>query len=224
MNKFAPIVFILLLSCGAALWFLASDSLNFYIKDQIQTLGARLTDQNVSVENVAIHSYQGSGSIANLRIYPKTSSELVTAEQPTIDIKTIDLVINRDSLKEEIIIIESLIITGLKASLNYQKNGSDLQKLLTRVQSNITQLLAIPPHNEHQKNNVSRLLKIKKVQIKKAELQLTKEKSMQEVSLVIPVMEWTNIGGDNGLNGHTLSIELFELLLIELDKQASSLK
>lgn len=63
MNKLASLVFIILLFCGAALWFLASGSLNDLIKQQIETQGSKITNQIVQVRNVNMELTKGSGAI-----------------------------------------------------------------------------------------------------------------------------------------------------------------
>ena len=223
MNKFAPIAFVLLLSCGAALWFLASDSLNFHIKNQLEIIGSQLSQQEVNVESVSIRSYQGSGTITNLFISPHNSSDLTKTEKPTFSIASIDLVIDRESLKEEVIIIESITINGLNVSSHYNEDGSSLEKSLVIVQQNIDKLTT-PEGSvelEQQGKVTPRLLTVSNVVVKQTVLQLINDGNEQVITQTFPKIELQNIGDKAGSKGETIGIELFEKLLIELNNRTS---
>lgn len=229
MNKFAPIAFILLLLCGAGLWFLASDSLNFHIKNQIQMLGSKLSQQNVRVENVTIRSYQGSGTISNLTIAPLVSKDPSKAEtliHPTLSIASIDLSIDRESLKKEIVIIDSLTIRGLTASISPKDTGVNFEETLATVRRNI-QLQA------NSKGNIDHVklqkisppnLKITKVIIESALIQIVDNNNQVLTVKVLPKIEWLNIGTEDGLSGEEIGIEIFEQLLIELTGHSKRLQ
>ncbi len=221
MNKFAPIAFILLLSCGVALWFLASDSLNVHIKSQLKTLTSKLSQQNVTVENVTIRSYQGTGTITNIVINESNPDNLISTENPTLKIDSIELAINRESLKEEIIIIDSITIHGLTASYIDTKNGTSLDQLLTTVQKNLPKLASINNVNidktnkEHQKIAPPHL-KVVKVIIKPGVLQYISNSNGQITAQPLPQIEWKNISTESGESGETVGVIIFEKLLIEL--------
>lgn len=217
MNKLAPIVFILLLSCGVALWFLASDSLNFHIKSQIQKLGSKLSEKQVSVDNVTIRSYQSSGIISNFIITSSASTNI--SKIPLLSIDSIDLVINRESLQEEIIVIDSLIISGLTASYSRLGSSTTLEQLLTTVKHNMQQLTN-SDNTSSQDVQQPRLmppnLKVTKVIVKSALLQQLDEKNKIISTDTLPKIEWLNISPEAGLSGEEIGIKIFEQLLIEL--------
>jgi hypothetical protein len=225
LNKIAPIAFILLLSCGVALWFLASDSLNAHIKSQLQTLTSKLSQQNVTVENVTIRSYQGTGTISNIIIYGSYPDRLKNNENPTLSIDSIELAINRESLKEEIINIESITIHGLTASYTDTKNGTSLDQLLATVQKNLPELTSINDVNIDKKSKQNQkipppLLKVVKVIIKPGVLQYVSNNKGETTSQPLPQIEWNNISAESGETGETVGIKIFEQLLIELSERS----
>jgi len=225
LNKFAPIVFILLLSCGAALWFLASDSLNVHIKSQLQTLTSKLSQQNVTVENVKIRSYQGTGTINNIVINESNPDSLVNTETSTLSIDSIDLAINRESLKEEVIIIDSITIHGLTASYTDTKHGTSLDQLLATVQKNLPKLADInnadidKTNKEHQKIAPPHL-EVVKVVIQPGILQYISSNDGQITAQPITQIEWENISTESGESAEAIGVKIFEKLLIELNAQS----
>jgi hypothetical protein len=221
LNKFAPIAFILLLSGGIALWFLASDSLNVHIKSQLQTIGAKLSQQKVTVENVTLRSYQGSGTITNITINKSNATGLVSTESPTLSIDSIDLAINRESLKEEVIIIDSLTIHGLIASYTDIDKGTSLEQLLTNVQKNLPEVASKHQANIDKLNKQKQTiklsnLKIVKVIIKPSVLQYISDNNGQIVTKSLPQIELKNISTESGTSGENVGIKIFEQLLVEL--------
>ncbi|NQZ21082.1 MAG: hypothetical protein HRT53_03415 [Colwellia sp.] len=223
MNKFAPIAFILLLSCGIALWFLASDSLNVHIKSQFQTLASKLSQQNVTVGNVTIRSYQGTGTITNVVINKLNSDGHVST---TLSIESIELAIDRESLKEEIIIIDSITINGLIASYNDTKNGTSLEQLLANVQKNLPLLASINKVNIEKPNKQNQKIapphiKVTKVIIKPGVLQYISNNNGQITTEPFPQIEWENINTKLGVSGETVGIKIFEQLLLELTARSN---
>jgi hypothetical protein len=226
LNKFAPLVFVLLLSCGAALWFLASDSLNFHIKNQIQNIGTELSQQNVTVENVSILGYQGTGTISNLLISHAKPKDLLATDKSTLSITSIDLVIDHESLKKEVVIIESITIQGLNASFYYNENGTSLENLLKTVQENIDKLAVQEKNTEQEQQNkiTPPLMKVSNVFIKEGTLHLINDKNKHVTTKFISEIELEFISDELGNKGENIGIELFKKLLIALNKQASMLK
>jgi len=220
LNKFAPVAFILLLSCGIALWFLASDSLNVYIKSQLQTLASKLSQQNVTVENVTIRSYQGSGTMTNIIIKRSDTDNVLNTSLPTLTIDSIDLTINRETLKDEVIIIDNITIHGLVVSVTTDiDNGTSLDQLLTTVQKNIPDVKStinadIETANKQKVERPN--LNVVKVIIASGELQYVNKNNGQITTKALPTIEWENISTESGTSGETIGIKIFEQLLKEL--------
>ena len=226
MNKFAPLVFVLLLSCGVALWFLASDSLNFHIKNQLQNIGSELTEQKLTVENVTILGYQGTGTITNLSITPSDSTNLSTTDKATLSIASIDLVMNHKSLKTELVIIESITINGLIASFHLNNDGTTLDNSLEIVQKNIKKI-AIQENTTDQKKQLKialPLIKVSKIVIKQGTLNLINDKNEPIITKVLSQIEFEITGDEAGNKAETIGVKIFEKLLIELNKQTSMLQ
>jgi len=226
LNKFSAIVFILLLSCGAALWFLASDSLNFHIKNQLNTIGSELTQQNVTVDDVTIRSYQGSGTITNLVINSQSANGLLNNRYPALRFASIDLVINRDSLKDEVIIIESITFHGLNAIIHYNETGSNLENLLARVHNNARLYTTKGNSTDQNKQSVlmPRLLTVSKVFVKPGVIELTNDLGENVSFETSTKIEWQNIGDKAGRTGEAIGVEILEKLLIELNNQTGNLQ
>jgi hypothetical protein len=219
LNKFAPIAFILLLSCGIALWFLASDSLNVHIKNQLQTIAAKLSQQKVTVENVTIRSYQGSGTITNIIINKPSPTGIELTKIPTLSIDSIDLAINRESLQEDIIIIDTLTIHGLIASYTDTDNGTSLEKLAASVQKNLPHVTSTHhvDIDNTQKQKIERPnLQIVNVIIKPSVLQYISNDNAQITTKSLPQIELNNINTELGSTGENAGIKIFEQLLVEL--------
>jgi hypothetical protein len=226
LNKLTPLVFLLLLSCGAALWFLASDSLNIHIKNQLQNIGSELTEQNLTVENVAILGYQGTGTINNLSITPSHPTDPLIADKTILNIASIDLVMNHKSLKTELVIIETITINGLNASFHINNNGTNLDNLLETVQQNIQQR-AIQKSTTDLKQQLKiapPLLKASQIVIKQGTLTLINDKNEQVITKVLSQIEFEITGDEGGNTGEAIGVEIFEKLLIELQKQTSMLQ
>lgn len=225
MNKFAPLVFLLLLSCGAALWFLASDSLNFHIKNQLQNIGSELTEQKLTVENVTTLGYQGTGTITNLSITPSDSTNLSTTDKATLSIASIDLVMNHKSLKTELVIIESITINGLIASFHLNNDGTTLDNLLEIVQKNIKKL-TIQENTKDQKEQLQiavPLIKVSQIFIKQGTLNLINDKNEPIITKALSQIQFEIAGDEAGNKAETIGVEIFEKLLVELNKQTSML-
>jgi len=221
LNKFAPIAFILLLSCGIALWFLASDSLNVHIKSQFQALASKLSQQNVTVGNVTIRGYQGTGTITNVMINKLDTDNKISTNSHTLSIDSIELAINRKSLKEEIIIIDSITIKGLTASYREGINATNLEQLLTNVQRNMQQLTSINDVNidkkkQQNQKTVIPYLAVSKVIIEPGVVQYINNNSGKMTSETLPRIVWEDISTDSGESGETLGVRIFEQLLVEL--------
>jgi hypothetical protein len=226
LNKFAPLVFVLLLSCGAALWFLASDSLNFHIKNQLQNIGSELTEQKFTLEGVNILGYQGTGTITNLSITPPDSTNLLTMKKAILSIASIDLVMNQKSLKTELVIIESITINDLNASFYFNSDGTTLDNLLETVQENINKL-AIKAHTVDQKEQLKitpPLIKVSQIIIKQGTLNLINDNNEQIITKALSDIKIEMTENEAGKKGEIIGIEIFEKLLIELNKHASTLQ
>lgn len=209
------------MSCGIALWFLASDSLNVHIKSQFQTLASKLSEQNVTVGNVTIRSYQGTGTITNVVINKLNSDSHVSTNSPTLSIDSIELAIDRESLKEEIIIIDSITISGLIASFSDTKSGTSLDQLLANVQKNLPLLASINNVNIEKTNKQKQKIalphiKVTKVIIKPSVLQYISNNGGQITTESLPQIEWENSNTESGASGESVGIKIFEQLLVAL--------
>jgi hypothetical protein len=156
---------------------------------------------------------------------PSLLSNISTDEKSTLSIAAIHLVVDRDSLKEDIILIESITIDGLSASIYYSEDGGSFKQLLSTVQKNIAQFTLKDPsvENQQQVTTTPRLLKVAKITVNSAILNLISHKDAPIITKILPRFEVDSIDKETGSTGETIGIELFEKLLIILNNQATML-
>ncbi|NQY38067.1 MAG: AsmA family protein [Alteromonadaceae bacterium] len=217
MNKLATLAITILLICGGALWFLASGSLNEFIKAQIEIIGHENTKQKVVVGNVDIQLSKGSGKITDIVLYnpPGYSYPHV------FSLEKIGLDINIESLTEEPIIIDEIIIDKPQAFVEFTKTGgSNIKDLLDIIKENSTgnteELESSPSTTEQPKIRIEKLVLSSVV----LSLNLT-ELGNKEHQFTLPDINLLNIGGKSGLPADQLGTEIIKQTLTAIGKQAT---
>lgn len=133
MKILASIVVVVLLLCGGALWFLAGGSLNELVKQQIETQGKTLTEQQVTVNAVDIKAAQGAGSILGISL-PNPNSytypNAFTLGEVTLDI-------NLEDTSRDHIVLDAVVIKDPKAFVQLtETGGSNIKELLDIIEKN----------------------------------------------------------------------------------------
>lgn len=197
MKLLASIAVVILLACGGALWFLASGSLNEYIKVQIETIGKQITEQEVTVNNVDIQLTKGAGSILGLSL--ANPQEYTYPHAFTLGEITLD--INIESLTKEPIIIDAIVIKDPKAFVQFTSSGdSNIKDLLDTIQKNIPNANDAQAEESETTAKTEPKLTVSKVILAGTALTVdlsalgNKEHSAELQDIVL-----TNIGGKNGL-------------------------
>ena len=131
MNKLAPVIFLLLMLCGAALWFLANGSLNLYIKSQIESIGQQLTKQSVLVKTVDLKPAEAKGYITGLTINNPEQFNQNDIYTPAIEVASIEFNIALNNQGSTVYVIDSIIINGLIATMITLNDQSNIETLLT---------------------------------------------------------------------------------------------
>tara|TARA_R110000737_G_scaffold330814_3_gene346753 strand:+ start:1495 stop:2232 length:738 start_codon:yes stop_codon:yes gene_type:complete len=214
----ASIIVILLLLSGGALWFLAGGSLNDYIKNQIETVGSQVTEQQVTVKAVDIKLTSGAGSILGITLAnPKTYSQtnaFVLGEM-TLDI-------NLESLTSSPIIIDAIVIKSPQAFVQFtQTGGSNIQDILDAIERNI-------PKADDQAGDTTASGEEVKIKVRKiilAGTALTLDLSAfgnKEHSATLTDITLSNIGGDAGLPASQLGSEIIKQALSKIWQQAKA--
>ncbi len=197
MKFLASIVVVILLICGGALWFLASGSLNDYIKVQIETVGTEITGQKVSVNSVDVQLTQGAGSILGVNLAnPKayTAPHALSLGEVTLDIDV-------NSLTKDPIIIDAIIIKDPQAFVQFTEAGdANLKDILDTIKANLPSESAKSPKKDHESNDEGPKLSITKVVL--VGTALTVDLSAlgnKEHKAKLPDIILENIGGSKGL-------------------------
>lgn len=211
----ASIIVILLLLGGGALWFLANGSLNDYVKNQIETVGSKVTEQTVSVRAVDIKLVSGAGSILGVNLAnPKSYSQpnAFALEEITLDI-------NLESLTSSPIIIDAIVIKSPQAFVQFtQTGGSNIQDILDAIERNTPKGEASTTETTGGKEP-----KIKVSKIVLAGTALTIDLSAfgnKEHNATLPDITLNNVGGDAGLPASQLGSEIVKQALSKIWQQA----
>lgn len=212
MNKLVPVLFIILLACGTALWFLASGSLNELIKNQIESVGHNITEQTVTVANVDIRLTEGAGTINGFNL----SNPSNYTYKNLFSLNSITLDINLKSLTEDPIVIDAIIIKNPQAFVELTKDGqSNIKDIINAIEKN-TVKQATDTENKSEPN-----IRVSKLILASTNLTIDLSKlGNKEHRLSLPDIELTNIGKTSGLPASELGIEITKQILNSIWKEA----
>ncbi len=220
MNKLAPVIFVVLLLCGAALWFLASGSLNPFIKSQIEKVGHQITEQSVTVESVNISLAKGAGSIIGFRLANPASYNYPNA----FSLQNITLDINLSSLKEDPIVIDRIIIENPEVFVEITKNGNaNLKEILDIIKKNTATDSNTTEKNTSTEKGVEPNLRVSKLTISGTNLALDLSNlGNKEHILTLSDIDLEDIGGTSGLPASELGAEIATQALAAIWQQAKN--
>ena len=189
MNKLATLAITILLICGGALWFLASGSLNEFIKEQIQIIGHETTKQKVLVGNVDIQLKKGSGTITDIVLYNPAGYSY----PHVFSLGKVGLDINIESLTKEPIVIDEIIIEKPQAFVEFnKKGGSNIKELLDIIKENTTKSTEEPSTSNKEQPKI----RIEKLILSGVALSINlTELGNKEHHVTLKDINLTNIGG-----------------------------
>lgn len=218
MKIIASIIVVLLLIAGGASWFLASGSLNDFIKEQIEKVGTQITEQTVTVKAVDIKITTGAGSVLGINIAnPKKYNQpsVFSLGEATLDI---DL----ESLTSSPIIIDAIIIKSPEAFVEMTKSGgSNIKDILDAIERNA-------PKSDGQKEETASTAEEPKIKVSKIVLAgtaLSLDLSAfgnKNHTATLPDITLTNIGGNAGLPASELGSVIIKEALSNIWKQAKN--
>ncbi|WP_206483510.1 hypothetical protein [Thalassotalea sp. G2M2-11] len=216
MKILASIAVVILLICGGALWFLAGGSLNELVKTQIETVGQQITEQKVTVNKVDIQLTQGAGSILGVNLPNPADYKLPNA----FSLGEITLDINLESLTEEPIIIDAIIIKKPEAFVEITSAGNaNIQDLIETIEGNLPQSSAGDSAPSSQADEP----KISVSQITLANTSLLLDLTAlgnKQHQLTLPDINLANIGGSEGLPASQLGSVIAKEALSAIWQQA----
>lgn len=219
MNKLVSFIFIILLLCGGALWFLASGSLDNLIKEQIEVQGSKFTNQTVLVKNVEMKLLKGSGAINGFSISNPKKYKYPQA----FSFETILLDINIKSLTEDPIVIDEIRINNPEAFVELAQDGSaNLKDILDEIEKNLPKSQTDSQQPEDEKQNEPNIL-VSKLILQNTNLSLDLSAlGNKEHKLTLPDINLTNIGGAKGLPASLLGAEIAKQAISAIWKEAKN--
>lgn len=220
MNKLASVAIVLLLSFGAALWYLASGSLNIYIKEQIEQQGSAYTEQTVSVTQVDMKLTQGAGSISGITL----SNPDIYQQKNAFSLENVTLDINIKSLTEEPIVIDEIIIKNPQAFVEITSDGkSNFNDILDALDRNLpkTEESASQQPKQEQSPRDEPKVRVEKIIVSGVALTLDLSQLGNKAhQLTLPEINLTNVGGEQGLPASQLGGEIIKQVLKQISRAA----
>ncbi len=217
MNKLAAFAISILLISGAALWFLAPNAFNEFIKEQIETIGSKTTEQTVTVDKVDFRLTKGAAAIYGLSITNPKSYQ----QKYAFTLGAIDLDIDISSLTEEPIIVEKFIIKDAKAFVEFTKSGqSNFQEILNAINEQLPENT-----NKTDENSTKPEPKIKINKLILSGIGLTldlQQLGLQAYQETLPSIDLGNVGGKTGLPASKLGIEIGKKIFDSIWQQAKT--
>jgi len=218
VNKLASLIIIVLLACGGSLWFLASASLNDYVKQQIEVVGSELTAQKVSVATVDLRLSEGAGTINAFNI-----SNPNKYDYPHLfSLDTITLDINLKSLADDPIVIDAIIINSPQAFVEFTKNGqSNIKDILDVIDENMPKSTTEIENNSEKNKQSEPNIRVNKLILSGTRLSLDLSKLGNKAhQLTLPDIQLSDIGKQSGLPASLLGAEITKKILSAIWKQA----
>jgi uncharacterized protein involved in outer membrane biogenesis len=214
VKKLAAVIFILLLVCGGALWFLANGSLNDFIKAQIESEGSKVTSQQVSVESVEMKLMEGAGIINGFSL----SNPKQYKYKHAFSFDTVVLDINVKSLTEDPIVIDEITINNPQAFVELTNTGgANLKDILDQIEKNLPKTSDTPKEPSGKEPNI----RVTKLTLAKTSLSLDLSAlGNKEHQLVLRDINLTNIGGASGLPASQLGGVIAQEALSSIWSQA----
>ena len=221
MKILASIVIVILLLCGGALWFLSGDSLNEFVRQQIEKIGTEVTEQKVVVGAVDIKLTQGSGSILNVDL----ANPAQYKEPNAFTLGEVTLDINLKSLTESPIVIDAVIIRDPKFFAEITADGqSNIQDLIAAVERQTKQASSTAATPEAKSTNETKLT-VNKIVLEGTELMVDLSALGNKAhSVMIPSIHLRGVGGKEGLPADQLGAAIAKQALSQLWSEAKKVQ
>ncbi len=222
MKKLAALAIVILVICGTALWMLAPDAFNQFIKEQIEKIGSETTQQTVKVADVDFTLTQGNAAIKGLTI-----SNPKTYQQPyAFTLGNIALDVDVASLAKEPVVIESFTIHDAKAFVEFTKSGNaNIKDILDAINKKLPQDQQPQIKDEEQKEPKVRVDKLilagvgLTLDLRQLSNKTFTGKSYQET---LPTVDLGNLGGKDGMPVSLLGKEIGKKIIQSIWQQAKS--
>lgn len=224
MKKIIIFIALLLAIAGGAFWFITSDKLNTLIAEQIEIQGKKFTEQLVTVEKVDMKLLKGAGTINGLILNNPsgyTTTPVFALDEITLDINLESLASVRDGKP---IVIDAIVIDKPEALVEFNETGgSNIQVILDAINKNIPQSSASKETNNETNTDSTNSPKIRVNKFVLAgvalRVDLTKLGNTTHKK-ILPDINLTNIGGEDGLPANELGGVMIKKALSAIWKEA----
>tara|TARA_R110001583_G_scaffold10019_7_gene46781 strand:+ start:4405 stop:5154 length:750 start_codon:yes stop_codon:yes gene_type:complete len=216
MKKFIIFTAILLLIAGGAFLFLSGDAINALIKQQIEQVGSKVTEQSVTVGKVDMKLLKGAGTINGLVI--ANPSKYDAPSVFSLNVVTFD--INLKSLTTDLIVIDQIIIDKPAAVVEFtEKGGANIKDILDAIKKNTAS--ATEPKQNNSTDKADPIIRVNKFVLAGVALTVDLTKLGNKVhQATLADINLTNIGGQAGMPASKLGAELVKQALSSIWKQA----
>ena len=206
---------ILLLIAGGAFLFLSGDAINALIKQQIETVGSKVTDQSVTVGKVDMKLLEGAGTINGLVIANPSKYKAPSV----FSLKEITLDINLKSLTTDLIIIDQIVINKPEAVVEFtESGGANIKDILDAIKKNAG---TSQPKQENTTAKAEPIIRVNKFVLAGVALTVDLSKLGNKAhQATLADINLTNIGGQAGMPASELGAELAKQALSSIWKQA----
>ena len=207
---------LLLLIAGGAFLFLSGDAINALIKQNIEQVGSKVTEQSVTVAKVDMKLLKGAGTINGLVLSNPSKYSAPSA----FSLNEITLDINLESLTTDIIVIDQIVIDKPEAIVEFTENGeANFKDILDAIKSNTAS--ASQPEQESKTGKTDPIIRVNKFVLAGVSLTVDLTKLGNKAHQVtLADVNLTNIGGQAGMPASKLGAELVKQALSSIWKQA----
>ena len=216
MKNFIIFTAILLLIAGGAFLFLSGDAINALLKQQIEQVGSKVTEQSVTVGKVDMKLLKGAGTINGLVIANPSkynAPSVFSLNEVTFDI-------NLKSLTTDLIVIDQIVIDKPEAVVEFtETGGANIKDILDAIKKNTAS--ATEPKQESTTDKADPIIRVNKFVLAGVALTVDLTKLGNKVhQATLADINLTNIGGQAGMPASKLGAELVKQALSSIWKQA----
>lgn len=186
------------------------------IKTAVETLGPKLTQSSVTLDDVDLSLSTGEGSLSGLVIGNPAGFKSANA----FSLGKIALAIDTQSITTETIVVKKLHIIAPQITYEQGSKGSNIAQLQRNVEQAAGSGKASPEPESEAESGASKKLIIRDLQITDGNINYSNPLlSGEHVSLQLPAVKLTGIGEKS--NGATAA-EVTEIILAAINKSAAT--
>jgi len=209
--SFVAVILLILIGCVGYLFF----SLNSLVKKAVENVGPTITKTNVRLASANLSPFSGSGKLSGFVIGNPEGYNGPFA----LRLGSIAVSVDKETVLKDPIVVNSIIIGSPEVMLIGTPGGTNLQKLLSNIQSSAG---SSKRKEEKSPSAESKKFVIKEIVISGTKVHLSASTLDQKVSqtLVLPDIRLQNIGtAGKGVSARDVAMQIITPLLNEAAKQ-----